>query len=59
MLYHILTVIESDVHIGLNIQAFFLANVKVGPNNRTLYPIQSYPIPGTQFRKSRLIMKLD
>ena len=36
-----LTDIESDFHIGLNIQAFFVANVKVGPNNRTLYPIQS------------------
>ena len=59
MLYHILTVIESDVHIGLNIQAFFLANVKVRLNNHTLYPIQSYPIPGTQFRKPRPIITSD
>ena len=59
MLYHILMVIESDVHISLNIQAFFLANVKVRPNNHTLYPIQLYPIPGTQFWKSRLIMTSD
>ena len=59
MLYHMLTVIESDVDISLNIQAFFLANLKVRPNNHTLYPIQLYPIPGTQFQKSRPISTLD
>ena len=59
MLCHMLTVIESDVDIGLNIQAFFLADLKVRPNNHTLYPIQLYPIPGTQFRKSRLIITSD
>ena len=59
MLYHILMVIESDVHICINIQAFFLADVKVRLNNHTLYPIQLYPIPGKQFWKSRLIMKSD
>ena len=59
MLYHMLMVIESDVDIGLNIQAFFLANLKLRPNNHTLYLIQSYPIPGTQFWKSRPIITSD
>ena len=47
MPYHMLMFIESDVDTGLNIKAFFLADVKVRPSNHTLYPIQSYPIPGT------------
>ena len=59
MLYHMLTVIESDFHIGLNIQAFFVADVKVRPNNCTLYLIKSYTIPGTQFRQARPIMTSD
>ena len=59
MLYHMLMVIESDLDIGLNIQAFFLADLKVGPNNCTLYPIQLHPIPGTQFQKSRPISTSD
>ena len=59
MLYHMLTDIESDFHIGLNIQAFFVADVKVRPNNHTLYPIQSYTILGTQFRQAGPIMTSD
>ena len=43
MLYHKLTVIKSDVDIGHNIQAFFLADLKVRPSNCTLYLIQFVP----------------
>ena len=59
MLYHMLMVIESNVDIGLNIQAFFLADLKVRSNNHTLYLIQLYPILGTQFQKSWLISTSD